>query len=189
MEPCWAQIMPSGAGPGAGWALSSTCSNVLPPTRRTPFTSFSNKSIILCVCLCLLDQPLVPLNWTSEGRYHGNRETARVLLCSSEYYGMTAGIQALDPIWDPEEACSFHEFNQLEAKVVSKQSTVQAVNYQEQGPDLLSVLGSIFRGAVLFGLGETWDCQVSEGLQVILIGACECNCPCPRFLDTPTLGL
>lgn len=82
-----------------------------------------------------------------------------------------------------------HEFNRLEAKVVSKQSTVQAVNYWEQEPDLLSVLGSIFRGAVLFGLGGTWDCQVSEGLQRILIGAGECNCPCPRYLDTPTQGL
>lgn len=47
LQPCWAQTLQSGAGPGADRVLSSTCSNVLPRTRGNPFTSFSNKSIML----------------------------------------------------------------------------------------------------------------------------------------------
>ena len=47
LQPCRAQTMQSGAGPGADRVLSSTCSNVLPRTRGNPFTSFSNKSIML----------------------------------------------------------------------------------------------------------------------------------------------
>lgn len=51
----------------ASWALSSTCSNVLPPNEGNPFTSFSNKPITLRISLrFLFDKACFPLNWAKE---------------------------------------------------------------------------------------------------------------------------
>lgn len=92
---------------GAGWALSSTRSNVLPPTRGIPFTSFSNKSIILRVCFCLFDQPLVPLNLVVRGKTPCKQIRLGFTLFLRVSWDDAAGIQALGPKRGLEEACSF----------------------------------------------------------------------------------